>query len=60
MAEEKSEAAHGRMEDLICLNSACLAALTHLPVQSISGAEGKNKVNYRVHLVPILVSKQYL
>ena len=54
MAEEKSEAAHGRMEDLICLNSACLAALTHLPVQSISGAEGKNKVNYCVHLVPIL------
>jgi hypothetical protein len=39
--ENNQEAAAQRMEDLICLNVATLAALMHLPVQAVSGATGK-------------------
>ena len=38
------EAAQQRVEDLVCLTVASLAALTHVPVTGIAGTEGKRRV----------------
>ena len=53
VAEGEAELAQQRIEDMVCLNVASLAALTHLPVQAISGVDGKKQVggctNGRTH-----------
>ena len=47
LAEGQNDLAQQRMEDLICLNAASVAALTHLPITCISCGDGKRKVQTR-------------
>ena len=44
-AQGDVEAAQQRLEEMVCLSVAALAALTHLPVHNLPCVQGKKKVS---------------